>query len=291
MAKKLKPKNEDLFKVEIPEMKSELNTYQKNDTKTKPKSKNEAASLGTNCKECIFHEVDGKNCLLGKINKYIERGAKIEERDDKFLIDRVCSFRRTQKWKKQHRRRRNIDQCTQDVKGEVHVSGTIFVYADDLEDLDKCFSQLSQTSYVEHFKVVVAHFDDLKIKDVYDYFHEQTYINSPIAVGIKDSEDTNFLDEAFKRADNGLMISLDSKMDVDKDMLNKLQKYIYNEMHRIIYVKPTKGVHGLVSLALLYKYLKGNKLETFEEKLKLIAKEQGIESQLTTWEVINESIS
>lgn len=293
MAKKLKKKKEDLFKVEMPEVKNESTVYQKSDVDNSKMVQNQTDPplLGTNCKECIFHNIEGKNCLLGKINKYIDRGGVIEERDGQFLIDRVCSFRRTTSWKKEERRRRNIDQCALEAINEVNVSGTIVVYSDNLDDLKKCFEQLSQTSYVQHFKVVVAHFDDLNVKDVYNYFQEQTHIKSPTAVGIKDKKDVNFLDEAFKRAENGLLVTVDSAMDVNKDMLHKLQKYMYEEMHRLIYVKPSSGIHELVSLALLYKYLKGNKVDTFEEKIKYIAEEQNITSQIKTWEEINESIS
>lgn len=288
MAKKLKTTKNDLFKVDIPELKKEPDYY--NPENNVVSQEVTPSRLGTDCNECIFHQVEGKNCLLGKIDKFVERGALIEKRDDKFLLDRVCSFRRTEGWKKQNRSRRNIDQCALEANKEVNITGTIVVYADSLEDLDKCFQQLSETNYVENFKIVVAHFDDLKITEVYDYFHSQNYIASPIAVGIKTDEGINFLDEAFKRAVNGLLITVDSKQDVNKNMLHSLQKYMYEEMHRLIYVKPSSGIHELVSLALLYKYLRGNKIETFEEKIQQIAKEQNIESQITTWEDINESI-
>ena len=61
-------------------------------------------------------------------------------------------------------------------------------------------------------------------------------------------------------------------------------------MRRLIYVPPTDGVHECVIFGVIYKYLKGNRFWTFDEKIKELSKEQGLDDQITTWEKINESI-
>ena len=41
-------------------------------------------------------------------------------------------------------------------------------------------------------------------------------------------------------------------------------------------------------MAVIYKFLKGNKFWAFKEKMEAMAKNQGIESQITSWDKINE---
>ena len=73
---------------------------------------NSMPDLGTDCAECIFFcDIEDKsnsetefnfqatqNCKLGKISKFEKAGARFENRDGKFLVNRVCSFRRTEEW-------------------------------------------------------------------------------------------------------------------------------------------------------------------------------------------------
>lgn len=247
--------------------------------------------IGTDCMECCFFHSDNKTCHIGRLDKFVEQGAEVQDVDGKYLVERICLFRRTDAWKKSERRRRNLDQAASDVSKEVQICGTIVVYADNLDSLDECFQSLRHAKYIENFNIVVAHYDDLKIQHVFNYIQKQEYLENVMAIKINESEEgTNFLDEAIKRAKNGFVVTIDSDKRVDQTILEKLQKYVYDEMRRLIYVPPTDGVHECVIFGVIYKYLKGNRFWTFDEKIKELSKEQGLDDQITTWEKINESI-
>ena len=247
--------------------------------------------VATDCKACVFHNIKGFKCYLGKLDKYIENGAIIEERDGQYLIDRICLFRKDGAWKSASKFRKNIERAKAEALNSVKISGTVVVYADKMESLEKCIQSLSTYPHIKNFKVVVAHFDDLKIKEVYDYITDQEHIENVIAIQIKDKEDTNFLDEAIRHSQNGLIITLDSDKGVDLRVFDKLQKFLYEDMKRLLYIQPSDGIHELVVQGVLYKFLKGNKFFTFDEKIKELAKEQNVENQILTWKDVDESIS
>jgi len=246
--------------------------------------------IGTDCKECIFFK-DPKDCKLGKISKYEKLGAEFEERDGQFLVNRVCLFRRTKEWQED----RSVEKCAEIAKKEVKICGSIVVYSSNMDELDKCFTKLSKIKYIENFKIIVAHHSQLVVRKVFDYIQSQNYFEDVIAVSVNEAEfhagEIHFLDEALKRSKNGFIITLDSSKDFDEHMLDKINHYVYNEMEKLLYVAPTEEINGSVVMAVIYKFLKGNKFWDFEGKMNAIAKHQNLESQITSWDKINEKYS
>jgi hypothetical protein len=246
--------------------------------------------IGTDCKECIFYE-DPKKCKLGKLSKFKKAGASFEERDGQYLVNRVCSFRRTEKWQEE----KSIEECIESVQKEVTITGSIVVYASNMQDLDKCLSKLSNSKHSENFKIIIAHHSKLVVRDVFDYIQNQDHFEEMYAVGVNEAEvhtgEIHFLDEAFKRSRNGFIICIDSSKDFDENMLDKLNHYIYNEMQKLLYVPATEEFNVTVVMAVIYKFLKGNKFWNFEEKINAVTKHQNIESQITSWDKINEKYS
>jgi len=214
--------------------------------------------VGTDCKECIFFK-DPKDCKLGKISKYEKSGAQFEERDGQFLVNRVCLFRRTKEWQED----RSVEECVEITKKEVRVGGSIVIYASDIKDLDKCLAKLSKIKHVENFKIIIAHHSQLMVRKVFDYFQDQDHFEEVFGVRVNETEvhtgKIHFLDEALKRSKNGFIISLDSSKDFDEHILDKINHYVYNEMEKLLYVPPTEEVNGSVVMAVIYKFLKGNK--------------------------------
>jgi len=257
--------------------------------------------LGTDCKECIFFcnteeapkdndtfTFDIKHCKLGKISKFEEAGASFEERDGKFLINRVCNFRRTEEWQED----KSMEDCVESVKEEVKITGTIVVYAKSIEDIDKCVSKLSKIKHVENFKIIIAHYSELLVREVFDYIQSQNHFEEIFAVQVNDAEvhtgQIHFLDEALKRAKNGFIFSIDAEKDFDGNIIDKIYHFLYEKMQKLLYVEETEEINGSVVMAVIYKFLKGNKFWSFKEKMEAMAKNQGIESQITSWDKINE---
>lgn len=246
--------------------------------------------IGTDCKECIFFK-DPKGCKLGKISKYEKLGAEFEQRDGQFLVNRVCLFRRTQEWQED----RSIEECMEITTKEVRICGSIVVYASDMKELDKCLSKLAKSKHIENFKIIIAHHSKLIVRTVFDYIQSQDHFEEVIAVSVNEAEfhtgEIHFLDEALKRSKNGFIITLDSSKDFDEHMLDKINYFVYDQMEKLLYIPPTEEVNGSVVMAVIYKFLKGNKFWSFEEKMNAIAKHQDVGSQITSWDKINEKYS
>ena len=248
--------------------------------------KDSSPILGTDCAECVFFDKD-KNCHLGKLEKFFSLGAIKQEEEGKFLINRICNFRRTKDWQGE----KDISQCEKTVSEEVQIVGSVVVFTSDMHELDECLQNLSNTKYIENFKVIISHFEDISMNQVFQYLKEQTHIKNCVAVGIKEDMESddqiNFLDEAFKRAKNGFIVTIDSAQKFDLNILEKLHKFIYEEMNRLLYVPPSDGIHECVVQAMIYKYLRGNKFWTFEEKIKEFTEHHNLKSQITSWNQIN----
>jgi hypothetical protein len=243
--------------------------------------------LGTDCKECIFFE-NSNECRLGKLDKFKNQGVLIEDFDDKYMIDRVCNFRRIPEW----RASKSMQECMSIATDEVKIRGTIVITAKNIDDLDKCVSKLSKAKLVENFSIIICHHSDFKVKEVHEYINAQDYFNKIIGIRINEVSthkgEIHFLDEAIKRSLNGFIFHIDSAKEFDINILDKINHYLYNEMGRLVYVPPDENEGVLVVMAVIYQMLKGNKFYDFQKKLKTLSEHQNISSQIVTWDDINE---
>jgi len=256
-------------------------------------------TLGTDCTECIFFEdpsmfsfsnqrTTSGFCRLGKIAKFEEQNAYFEEIDGKFMVDRVCNFRRTPEWQGD----KPLEDCITLAEEEVKIRGTIVVTANNMHELDQCFSKLSKIKLIEHFSVLICHYSEFKIKDIHEYIGNQEHFDDVMAIRVNEINThkgtIHFLDEALKRSKNGFIVHIDASKDFDENILDKVNHFIYDEMGRMLYIKPDESHNGTVVMAVIYQMLKGYKFYDFEEKLMAIAEHQGLTSQIMTWDQINE---
>ena len=59
-------------------------------------------------------------------------------------------------------------------------------------------------------------------------------------------------------------------------------------MEKLLYVPADEKFNASVVMAVVYKYLKGNRFWSFSEKLEGLANSQGIGSQTSSWDKVNE---
>jgi hypothetical protein len=245
-------------------------------------------TLGTDCKECIFFQ-DTKECKLGIIEKFKAKGAFIEEIDGKFMIDRICNFRRTEDWLPF--KVETIEECMERVKKEVEITGSIVIYADDLQSLRATIAKLSTIKHISTFKIIVAHHSNISVEDMFEFIVHQTSFKEIFAVRVNEGElhtgEIHFLDEAFKRAKNGFIVTIKSSEDFDENILDKLYHYIYVKMNRLLYVAPDEEKTCSVVHAFIYKFLKGNKFWDFTSKLEQVTEYQQLKSQILSWDEID----
>ena len=271
----------------------------KSEQKEPEEKKERPLTVGTDCSECIFFEdpsmfafsnqrTTSGFCRLGKIAKFEEQNAYFEEHDGKFLVDRICNFRRVPEWKGD----KSMEDCISLVEKEVKIRGSIVITANNMHELDQCLSKLSKIKHIEHFSILICHYSEFKIEELFNYIKNQEYFEEILAIRINEVEthtgEVHFLDEAFKRAKNGFIVHIDGSKDFDENILDKINHFVYHEMGRLLYVPPVEGYNGFVVMAVIYQFLKGNKFFEFEKKLNSIAEHQGLSSQIMTWDKINE---
>ena len=61
-------------------------------------------------------------------------------------------------------------------------------------------------------------------------------------------------------------------------------------MHRVLHIEPIdEKLHQSVSMVHIYKWLNGDMMESFSNKLKNIASEESSDPQVFNWKEINEA--
>jgi hypothetical protein len=62
-------------------------------------------------------------------------------------------------------------------------------------------------------------------------------------------------------------------------------------MGRLLYVKSTEENSVAVYMAVIYQFLKGYRFGNFDDKLEGLSRHQALETQIMTWDQINEKYS
>lgn len=246
--------------------------------------------LGTQCNQCGYYN---NGCTLGILDAFKEAGAEVELTENGHVVDRVCPYRRLPEWTQ------NNDLKT--LINEVHVSGTIVIICkDDLDDLSNKLNIIKRLYQIEKFKIVIVHFETTSRKAILDiaklHLEDSQYTAMQV---FRESFDENsqvslkqIADESFKRAKNGYLFFLETGYAFDKNMVNKVNIIINEQMHRLLYIPATDGeVHGMVCMAPLYKVIRGHKITDIQDKIESMAEEANCSTGIMTWTQINELTS
>lgn len=247
--------------------------------------------LGTKCSQCGYYQ--NNECTLGILDAFKQTGATVELTDDGHVVDRVCPYRRTPEW--------IVDNDLKTLINEVHVSGTLVIICkDDLNDLNIKLEKIKKLYQINKFKIVIVHFETMSRHDVLQvvtpHLEESQYLIMQV---FRESFEENsqvslkrIADESFKRAKNGYMFFVETGYPLDKNMINKVNIVINEQMKRLLYIPATDGeVHGMVCMAPLYKVIRGHKTQDIQDKIKAMATEAECDSGIMTWSEINESTS
>lgn len=229
--------------------------------------------ISTTCKLCTFKEMHGNvqtGCSLGKLQKFAENGAEIDNFvEDGFSykkINRVCMFlRETWDWSK-------------DIHEETFIKSTIIVIHKNgtLFDLERTLISIKSLSTPKPPKVVVCHTLS-SLDEVYSL--SSKYIEPSRLTCTKVIEETyesSADDEAFKAAKNGWVFFIDSGEMLKPDVLEVLNHAVNIEMGTFFFTESPNAY-----LAVIYKYLHGQKGCSIKEKL---SKEKP-----ANWEELNEA--
>jgi len=248
----------------------------------------EMIKLGTKCNECALF--DGADCKIYVLDAFKEAGATVEIINDETVIDRVCPYKRDEEWVFE-----NKEDLVNKLFYEVFISGTIVVICkNDTSSLDTTLSKIKRMPNNEKFKKIIVHLDNIKRSEILEvtskYFEDSTVMQVFSGNISENGIDLRAIaDESFKRAKNGYMVFINSEKDFEEDMLDKLNIVINQDMKRLLYVPPIDNeVHKMVCMSPLYKFLRGNKMEEIETKIRHMAETAKCDDGIMSWEKIYE---
>lgn len=237
--------------------------------------------IGTSCLNCCFLDKN-KYCQHGLHSIFLDRGAEIISNETKVELDRVCQYKRTTDWNNDKSIEDRISIC----KNEIYISGTILLISDNKENLEKSINKLNALPHIENFKFLIL-YKHIKSKDLLEICGNKIKSDYKLILNINDDLN-NAVYRSIKYAKNGYFFILDSNKDITDNILDKVNNCVNINMHRLLHIKPTDGLHQSVSMIHLYKYIKGDTTIDFAEKLKDISIQENSNTQVFSWEEINE---
>ena len=113
-----------------------------------------------------------------------------------------------------------------------------------------------------------------------------TYHNYYVLRTFSENKDDSIRD-AFLKVKNGYSIIIESEEDISQSHIDKLNMLVNKKMRRV----------GLISDSpvtinnALFKYLKGNKVVSYQQKLTEMSEEQKVSKMIYTWEEVNETVN
>jgi len=240
------------------------------------------AKLGTFCKECCFYKKENKSCQHGLIETFKQRGADVSYNEEGVVIDRVCRYRKDNDWNAGFTAQEKIDA----VNKEVRITGSIILIVDDVTDLEGILKNLKDLTRND-FNLVISYKN--KLSDVLELTKSVEIPASFVKSINQEPTQEQRVHDCLKQLKNGYIFILDASKEIDYTIFDKVNYFINRLMYRVLHVKgESDSLHHSVSMAHIYKWLNGDLIDSFANKLMNIAAEESSDPQVFTWDVINE---
>lgn len=232
----------------------------------------------TICRDCIFAEYDAEKiqsgCAMGRIEKYLNQGARItyEDADDgrKYckILDRFCLANRNHDWLARHP---EIDDVKAHVRKAIVIPyQTIVIANDNFDDLKVTVNSLAaQTN--KPTSVVVVRKPDNKIhprrvrelleKKHFDYWKIENIHNPEMS-------DRACIDLVLTWKPQPLYAVFYAGFNVPKDTFELIEKQINDELLQFAALAPVGSGNGLVVPMAVHKLFGGNRHRDIEEKIR-----------------------
>lgn len=246
------------------------------------------AKLGTFCSECCFYDNEKKDCVIDCHSSFKARNAEFVWEEDGPKIDRVCPYRRTKEWEVD----KSLSERATLVREEVYIKGTIILQVGSIEDLDKTLEILSKVPKIDNFKILISHTFSTKSSDVKRVCEGKLDFAKYCCIShVEDSTEMQTY-RSLKEVQNGYVFVLDCSKDFDASCIEKLNHFIYKKLFRVLHVEGLDGTtHQSVTLASVYKWLKGDTQCQMGQKLKEVADFEEGDSLVVNWKEIHEEYS
>jgi hypothetical protein len=239
------------------------------------------AKIGTSCKECCFYV--NQECRQGLFEIFNKREAEITIENESHYIDRLCQYKRYENWETE----KEIDEKIKLCKQEVYIKGTIVILTNNKDKLSSCIDQLNANERMSNFKFIII-YSGIKSSDMLEICGNK--INSAYKLILMNSGEKNLqIYTSLKYAQNGYLFIVDSDQPIEDNLIDKVNNFVNNQMYRLLHIRPSSdNFHQSVSMAGVYKWLKGDLQFNFADKLLNISEEEKSDAQVFDWGYVNE---
>jgi len=222
-------------------------------------------------------------CSIGMLKNFEDAGATITDREDNGtttkVIDRVCMYRR------------HTNSKFEDVASEIFPKASFVIIhklGESEDKLEQSINSIKEMKFISLSKpkIVICHEENFSKMIAFSKNEDFSFANVHIVCMIEKLYTDHMYDEAFKRCSNGYVFFLNSGQEVSEDKLVKLNIAINILMLRVLSVTGDVECH----MATMYKYLKGNREKTINQKVEDMNKLFPSKTSYT-WEEIDDKVA
>lgn len=224
--------------------------------------------IGSTCKDCTFNNGD-LGCDFGIIENIKKESTICKVVDGDYQFDRICAYRTTE------------NKTKEEVQRERYTRFHFIVVDSDLEKTKK---------HIEYIRTFITSKSNLHVatkKNFSDLVKIlPTKKNFRVFHLFEDDFDVyQTIDSAFKKIPNGYTVVIRSEDEFSRDMLSSFDKFINVKMKRVGLINSSPFIIN----NMLYKYLKGNKIDYFSDKLHSCQNEESEYINFVyNWEQVND---
>jgi hypothetical protein len=229
--------------------------------------------IQTQCKNCIFAKYENDTQVDCSIGRHKKLGIS-EVKENNFVLKRFCNTYRPPEWYNRLGLENSL-KPEETVLEEVFPRIGFFIKIktdskDAIKDLKITLQSISNIEHMRGYVVVIndkVEYNEEIWGSFIEIFGESSEIKYHIVQIAKDINlDLEIIDESFKHAQNGWIMTISSGNIVDKDTLNKLHKIINFDMMQLTMVDSGEEFDNYIFPAYLFKFLNGNKPKLFVDE-------------------------
>lgn len=226
--------------------------------------------LVTSCKECTNYNAKDQTCTKNLYAIFSNRNADIKYLDDDVTIDRICPHK-------------NIP--INDTKNP-YIFGTIILVTNNLEDLSSTLDALNKEKNIENFKIIVL-YKEVNYSNIVKICNDKIASSYKVILMLTENLPYHIF-KSMAYAKNGMIFIIECDKEFEPNMIDKIDNMINRKLYRILHVHNDDQVHGSVTMAHIYRWIKGHLGISLLEKIKDIASQENSDPQIFTWKEVNE---
>ena len=225
-------------------------------------------SFGMSCNGCSFE--NGTDCSIGILDNIKLESNICQIVDGHYQFDRICP----------HKNSENLTKEQSLEKNKLPIS--FIILDNDLEKTEGIINNvLSFTKGEKVYSICVVTLDNFqKLKVFSDKYHNFYVLRS-----FSENREEQIRD-AFLKVKNGYSIILGTDENVEQKHLESINCFVNEKMKRLGLILDSP----MVINNSLFKYLKGDKVVSYQEKLYQMCEEQKTVKMIHSWEDVNEAV-